>query len=148
MKQLPAWIDPLRLCRQSTVLQGQLPLKDLPRLAECLKQAAGTVDFCLNFLWTPDQKPLIQGKIQANLVFCCQRCGEPVDEALDLAIRLCPLLDEDGINDLADDLDFLVTYGQPVCLTKMIEDELLINCPEYPKHPEGKCLKKMPDYLG
>ena len=144
---LPNKIDPLRLADQGVRLEGILPIAQMKRLSELLVRDDGQVQISLEFLKDDMAQRLLTGSIEAELYFVCERCSEPVKITLKIQPMLCPLLSERQLPQCPKAYEPLITEGEALSLIELVEDELLLNMPMIPKHPENKCPKPLPDFL-
>jgi len=131
-----AVIDPLQMAKQGKRLNSQLTLQDLPRLAALSsKSAAGKVDLDLQFSRGEDRQNRVTGSTSACFDVICQRCLGHMSLHLDCEINII-LLDsrEEGI----ENNDGIVCKGK-MPIADLIEDELLLAMPMFPKHQNGDC---------
>jgi len=137
---LPKRIDGLKLVEVNQRLSGHIDSAKLTRLAAATRSCNPVVVCDVEFDRDEEHKRVLTGKCTTGVVMECQRCLEDVsfdiaaelnlglvmndDQARALPKRLEPAeLDEDGRMDLWE----------------VIEDELLLNLPDFPMHPEGEC---------
>ncbi len=133
-----AVIDPLQLVKQGKRLTGQLALQVLPRLAAlCSKSASGKVEMDLQFGQGEDQKNRVTGSTSACFDVICQRCLEPMSLHLDCEINIL-LIDDRG--DEFENGDGIVCKGK-MPVAELIEDDLLLVMPMFPKHRAGDCTR-------
>lgn len=143
--KLPLNIDPIQLTSKGFELQGQLPLKGMPRLCELLFQPSGYADISLRF-HKEGGIPLITGEIRLTVFLLCQRCIEPMEYPLVISVALSPILSESQSAKLPSTVEPLLIQENAISLSAMIEDEILLNVPMIPKHPEI-CPVKLPEEL-
>ncbi len=131
-----AVVDPLQLAKQGKRLNGQLALQALPRLAvlSC-NSAVGKVEVDLQFSRGEDQQNRVTGSAGASFDVICQRCLGQMSLQLDSEINILLLgSQEEGV----ENNDGIVCKGK-MPVTDLIEDELLLAMPMFPKHRAGDC---------
>jgi uncharacterized protein len=136
---LPVVVDPFRLAERGQTVRGRLPVARLGRLSECLADTAGEVGVELEFLQEARSRTVVHGAVRASLRMVCQRCLEPVEVPLDVAVRLVAVRTEVEADRLDEGEDALVAVDGRVFLPDLVEDELLLAMPQVPMHPAGVC---------
>lgn len=138
------------LARQQKTVEGELVLAALPRLHEALQALGVTeatafdgmrVHYRLQGLpsryFGEVALPMVALSLKTTLPLVCQRCFEPMPEALDLAFEFA-LCDEPPESLLEDEeVDWLESADEPA-LEVLVEDELLMALPIAVMH-EGAC---------
>jgi uncharacterized protein len=137
--RLPEYIDPLHLADKRGALKGQIPLKSLDRLAEMLTDDTGMVAVDL-FLGREGRLAKIEGRIQAVLALKCQNCLEAVEWPIDCIIKLGIVTSMDQANRLPEEYEPLLVEDEKILLKNIIEDEILLVLPAFPKH-QHRCFK-------
>jgi len=147
MKERP--FDPHRLdlpalCRQGAVLQGQWPQQALARLAEGLLPMPGDaapppVRWRAEGQLRPVQggEPALWLTLQATTTVAleCQRCLQPMAEALQVDRRLRFVADEDEAARLDEESDDdVLAFSGRLDLQALVEDELILALPLVPRH--------------
>ncbi len=141
-------IDPLRLASRGQSLQGEVALSEMSRLSPLLQEKPlGQASYSLNFSQDTLGRPTVNGRIQANVVLECQRCGQAVEVALDCSPNLMVARSDEQAKQLPREFDPLVLGQEPVTLTGMLEEELLLALPMVPRHAEGECPVDLPEFL-
>lgn len=138
----PSTIDPVQLADTGARLTGELPLKGMRRLLESCLEDTGSAAIDLQFERNQgDGVRMMWGTIDARLRFTCQRCLEPFDFDLHSQPRLLLLLPGERAAFAEDGdvpIDALVVE-QPIALSALIEDELLLVMPMVPLHAASDC---------
>ncbi len=142
--------DPRRLdladwVATGTELRGEIPLADLPRLADSAQ--AGRSDFQPQVTWQARGRVEREGgataqrwlhlQATAPIELTCQRCLQPVTVALkvDNDFRLARDEAEAERLDATIDADVLAA-DQAIDLHALVEDELLLALPLVPRHDD------------
>ncbi len=133
LDRLPEYIDPLHLADKRGALKGQIPLKSLDRLANMLVNDAGTVNIDL-FFGREGRLAKVEGHIETVLELECQNCLEAVKWPVDCTIKLGIVTSIDQANRLPEDYEPLMVEEGKVLLKNIIEDEILLILPAFPKH--------------
>ncbi len=143
LNRLPEIIEPLHLADKRGELKGQIPVKSLSRIAELLFDDSGSVTVEL-FFGREGHLPKIEGRIQTVLQLKCQSCLQAIEWTVDNVVRLGIVKTVDQANRLAEDYEPLLVEVETMRLSDLIEDELLLSLPTYPKH-EHNCFVANPD---
>ncbi|MBI2779443.1 MAG: DUF177 domain-containing protein [Gammaproteobacteria bacterium] len=136
---LPEYIDPLRLADARAVLQGQVVVSNMARLAPSLCSTQGVVDFELAFDVDMEGIRCVHGSLSTQLDVICQRCLQPMKLPLEAKVALGVVASMQEAEGLASTYEPLVVGAEPVSLKEIIEDELLLALPVAPMHPEQQC---------
>lgn len=146
------YFDPFRLADQAAELSGQLKLTDMTRLSQLLPEPKnaepknGIVEVTLKFEKV-ERQPRIYVKVSTELHLTCQRCLQPMTNKVEIENCLVPIVAASQAPQIAKEFEPLLTEGKPVNLLEMVENELLISIPMFPKHPEGRCDIELPDNI-
>ncbi len=133
LDRLPELIDPVTFAERGRELSGTLQLSDLPRLSEVLADNSGTVDIKLVF--DMDGKiPRVSGKVVSTLWLECRNCLQNFEWVIESDVMLAVIPDLDQIQLLPDDYDPLLVEQEKIAIKDIIEDELLLSIPDFPRH--------------
>jgi uncharacterized protein len=135
LDRLPRYIDPLHLADKRSVLKGELSLKDFGRLGDMLFNNDGNVMVEL-FFSREGRLAKIEGKIETHLHLVCQNCLQAIDWPVQAAVRLGIVNSLEQVDRLPPDFEPLFVEEEKILLQDIVEDELLLNLPQYPKHSE------------
>ena len=138
LDRLPEYIDPVHLADKRGELKGQIPILSLDRLADFLADDKGAVSIDL-FFSREGHIPLAEGDITANLELVCQNCLAAVTWPINSHIKLGMVKTIDQANRLPEEYEPLMIVEDKVLLKNIIEDELLLLLPSFPKH-DNNCL--------
>ncbi|MDD2865406.1 MAG: YceD family protein [Methylococcales bacterium] len=136
--RLPEIIDPLHLADKRGELHGQIPIKSLIRLTEDLVNDEGFVSVDLYF-GREGRLAKIDGKLKATLNLQCQNCLESVKYEIDHNVNLGIATTFEQVERLPDEVEPLLLEEETMPLATLVEDELLLNLPDYPRH-EHDCM--------
>jgi uncharacterized protein len=133
LNRLPEYIDPLQLADKRGSLKGQIPLNILDRLKDVLSNDEGCIDIDF-FFGREGRLAKIEGQIKAVLSLECQNCLQALEWRVDNAVKLGIVSSIDQANRLPDDYEPLLVEEENILLKTLIEDELLLILPAFPKH--------------
>ena len=137
---LPHVVDALRCCQQQAVVQGEVPLSALPRVAAQLQlstEALAAVH--LDFSVDEQGRRRIAGTVTATLPLQCQRCLDVVELAVSSELALALVWTEEKAAQLPRTLDPVLMAEPELDLYALVEEELLLALPLVPQHPVGQC---------
>ena len=133
-------IDSLDFARRGMETSGEVPMAELPRLADLLTDLEGKISFFLRGLVGRDGKPLLELKLTGTCNLRCQRCLKTLTYPIRLVSTLRLVsegeLDESDIED--DEVDSIPAEKRLDVLA-LLEEELLLSMPIAPKHELGEC---------
>lgn len=140
LDRLPAFIDPLNFAERGRRIVGAIEISQLTRLSEILLNNSGLVEIDLSF----DKErslSVIEGKIKAILSLECQSCAEQLDYSIDRNFKLGVVNSLEQSDKLQSDCEPFILETEKVSLNELIEDEILLELPDFPKHNHD-CVKK------
>ncbi len=140
LDRLPHHIDPLSFAEKSKQLSGSIAIKDLARLSEILLDRSGDIEINLAF-GKDGRLAVIVGEIKANLVLQCQSCLERLELAVDQSFKLGVVSSMEQADRLDSDCEPLLLHAEKISLNELVEDELLLALPDFPRHTE-KCVQR------
>ncbi|MGR8979918.1 MAG: YceD family protein [Gammaproteobacteria bacterium] len=140
LDRLPNYIDPLYLAEKRSVLKGDIPLNSFDRLADMLLDDSGGVSIFLSF-GKVGKQALIEGKIESVLTLVCQNCLQALAWPIDHTLKLGLVNSIDEADRLPENYDPLLLKEDKILLKDIIEEELLLILPQYPKH-QHDCLNR------
>jgi len=139
-QQLPKQIDPFKFAQNGRELEGEITVAELPRLVSALHDDKGTVNVSMRFDIDRLGTPYMVGKFDATLTLTCERCMGPMPESFSIDCMLALVKHEKLVETLADQYEPWVIEGHdPVALTDVVEDELILALPLVPRH-DSDCL--------
>ena len=137
---LPEFVDPFRLARQQTRIEGAVPIAAMTRVSELLREDSGVVEVDLRFRASASGVPRLDGGVRMVARLECQRCLQPLEVELlpELKISFTDGGEASGRAELAAGYEPLGCDG-PIGLTTIVEDEILLALPDFPMHPPEEC---------
>lgn len=140
LDRLPVKIHPLRLVASQDTLRGELPLSAMTRLCELLLNSHGMVAMTLQFERDENNQPIARAHVRADLGMQCMRCGQPMTLHVDNHSVLGLVDAESEAKRLPDGYEALLIGEEPLTLSEIIEDELLLALPLVAMHDDNNCL--------
>lgn len=137
LDRLPLLIDPIVFADQQRTLHGQIPLTKLTRLADMLLDNNGQVEVEL-FFSKEGRLSVVRGNIRANLMLECRTCLEALVLPLNVKVNLAVVKSLEQAERLAGEYEPLMLEDEKIPLHELVEDELLLVLPDFPRH-EQEC---------
>lgn len=131
--KLPEFIDPLLFAERRSVLSGAIKLSALERLSGLVLGSDGDVQIEVQFA-KQGKRALVSGTIKCSLTLECQSCLQALSWPIDVSFRLGVVSSIEEADSLEIDCEPLLFDGENVSLNALIEDEILLALPDYPKH--------------
>lgn len=137
---LPKHVDPYKMADNAAVFEDRLPVSRFERLVEGLLSDSGTLSVKVGFLVGDEGFRELIGSVSGDVEVLCQRCMEPMSFHLSADIHLAFAFHEEMAKSLPKHLDAVVcTPDEHIELVDLIQDDLILNLPQFAKHPEGAC---------
>ncbi|OQW95966.1 MAG: hypothetical protein BWK79_00545 [Beggiatoa sp. IS2] len=136
LKDLPTDINLLRLAQQHCHLKGYIALATMPRLQESLCAQEGEAYIEWSFAIDGQQRPFIQGWVQAQLYIQCQRCLQPFYRPVKTTVALMVLHPHQTEDDLPSGYEEITLPATPIPLAEWVEDELILALPIVAMHDQ------------
>jgi uncharacterized protein len=129
-------IDPAEFSRRQLEMQGIFALSALPRLADSVVHGENQLAFEIAGRVGKRDELLLELKVRGELQLECQRCLEPVVWQVDVAaiFELRSNLAELSQSDMEDDTRDFLAMNEPVLLSQLVEEEVLLSLPLVPRH--------------
>lgn len=136
---LPLELEPFSLARQGAQFAGTIAIDQFMRLRELVSNQQGQVKVSIEVGREPFGPVYIKGQVEADLKLQCQRCGDPMNYAINVALKLSPVLTEAQVGEIPDDYEPWVTHDAPISVLEMVEEEILLGLPMIAKHQSTDC---------
>lgn len=133
LDRLPHLIDPVSFADKERTLQGQLPLSKLSRLADVLLDSSGSIEVDLSF--SKDKRlATVRGHLRGILVLECRTCLEALNFPVDVNVNLAVVRSLEQAERLSGEYEPLMLEEEKIPLHELVEDELLLALPAFPRH--------------
>jgi len=136
---LPLQIEPFILARQGAQFSGCINIAQFSRLSVLLADQEGQVAVNLQVGQEHGGPVYIKGHVTASLKLQCQRCGNAMDYAINVDLKLSPVLTDAQAAHVPDEYEPWVTHNAPVSVLELVEEELLLGLPMIAKHAPLDC---------
>ena len=140
--QLPELIDPVVFAERQSHVQGSLGLQRLDRLSDMLFDKKGELEVDLQF-YKEGKVPVIEGHIEGHIILTCQSCLEALDWNVNKLVKIGMVQTIEQADRLQDGFEPLMVADEKMSLPGLIEDEVLISLPDFPRHAH-ECLQYEP----
>ena len=141
-------VDSLKLACEQQRVAGRFAVAQLPRLVESLLGNTGDLDYVISGDKDSRERPLLRLQVNGAVQLQCQRCLEGFTQRVDIdtALRLVTEAALDAEYEACGD-----DPGEPECIAAsneldvaaLIEDEVLLALPPYPRHEAGVCKARL-----
>ena len=136
-------LEPERLARKDTLLEGEVAAGNLSRIAEYCLTGDRPVYYKLHFYRNMDGKSCIEGKVSTAVDLQCQRCLQDFSKTLETNVSLMLVKTVEQAREIPESYDPLV-MTEYENIHQIIEDELLLAIPAFPRHDDNACDSKQP----
>lgn len=139
MSQRGMVIDSLEFARRHETLSGRLQLGTLPRLAEMLFDASGSLDYQVSGE-TAGGEAFLAVRLEGSLLLTCQRCLGALQFVLSVRSRMmlveqgAPWPDDGQVGGLEDETCDAIDASRELDLAPLLEEEILLALPIAPRH--------------
>lgn len=134
------FIDSLDFAHRGGELSGEVPVAELPRMADMLADFDGKISYILRGLAGNDGKQQLTLILDGKCNLCCQRCLNTLSYPIKLVSRLRLVAEgETDSSDIEDDEVDSIPAEKRLDVLALIEEELLLSLPIAPKHGSGEC---------
>ncbi len=125
------------------VLEGELPLAELPRLSSLLNDAEGSARYRIEFGRDALDVPFARLSAQAGLSLVCQRSLQGFTEDMSVEQTLGLIRDEAGEAALPPGYEaLLVPEDGRIVPAELVEDELILAVPVIPVAPGSEAVDR------
>ena len=138
--KLPDLIDPLMLAERRAELAGAIPIAALSRLSECVADSDGMVEVNVRF----DKEgrfAVVAGTINSQVALECQNCLQALEWPIEITFKLAVVASLLEADQMEIDAEPLLFNGEKLSFNTLIEDEILLTLPDYPRHAHD-CIKR------
>jgi uncharacterized metal-binding protein YceD (DUF177 family) len=136
---------PYKLARQQGRWQGSVALEKFERLPALVVGAGGsTVDVVLGFRRDEEGRCRVDGSARVSVGLECGRCLLPQPCTVAVTIALCVVGSDADAAALDLAFDPYVLEGEEVCVSDLIEDDLILGLPHRVCPDEDHCPHRPP----
>ncbi len=142
-RSLQQQIEFIKYADQQKRLTGRICCSDLPRLSEMLAEsstgAVPFVDVDLQFDRDDQNLRIVRGRVVCDVELICQRCLKNVVTNLDVSFVLAGVFSDEQAANLPRDYEPVLLDNGLVCVSDMIEEELILALPMFAYHSNADC---------
>jgi uncharacterized protein len=134
-------IDPARFARERVRLTGSLAVASLPRLADQLHGAGGSIAYQVEGFVSERGYPGLHLELDAEIEVQCQRCLGALPTRIESRRDVVLVQGADEFAQRSDEdetLDIIPAVAR-LDLRVLLEDEVLLGLPVAPCHAQGEC---------
>jgi len=135
LDQLPELIDPVVFAERTSHLVGAVKLHRMSRLSDFLFEKEGDLKVDLHF-YKEGKVPTIEGHIEGHLNLICQSCLKSLPWEVHKQVKIGMVQTIEQADRLEAGLEPLVITEERMSFPSMVEDEVIISLPDYPRHAE------------
>ena len=138
--RLPKRVDATKLVELNQQFRARIDIKSLARIQDATAHAETPVEVELDFQRDEEGNRTVSGQCSTHVVMVCQRCLGTVGLDIGSQFHIGLVFSDEQAKHLPKRLEpaEMDENGQ-LDLWELIEDEILLNLPEFPMHPEGEC---------
>ena len=111
----------------------------MSRLSAMISNRDGAAAIDLHFGIDEQGLRHVDGRINSELELVCQRCLQPLLLPVTIDVRLGIVESEVAAEQLPAHYDPLQVGGDPVSVGELVEDEILLALPGFPRHEGDVC---------
>lgn len=133
-------INALDFVRNAEVHRGKIACAELERLQDYLSDNRGELEYTVNGVLGSNGRPILRITVKGIINLQCQRCLAGLAHVLDVRADLLLAENESEFSRLDEEESVDVVLAAPdLDVLALIEDEIILNLPISPRHPEGEC---------
>lgn len=120
---------------------GAVAVATLLRLAESVHNNSSSLDYQIRGDSDLQDRPLLRLQVRGRVQLQCQRCLDGFEHEVDIdtALRLVAPDALDAEHDDNPDAADCIAANTELDVAALIEDEVLLDLPPYPRHETGRC---------
>jgi uncharacterized protein len=139
LDQLPELIDPVVFAERHSHVVGRIGLQRMARLSDFLFDKEGELNVDLQF-YKEGKVPVIEGHIEGRITLTCQSCLKALPWTIDKSVKIGMVQTIEQADRLEEGFEPMVVSDKKMSLSAIIEDEVIIALPDYPRH-EDSCIQ-------
>lgn len=114
-------------------MSGAIKIAALGRLSDLVAENDGEVKVEVLFA-KEGKRAVVSGSIKSKLALECQSCLQSLSWPIDIAFKLDVVTSLEEADRIEIECEPLLFNGEKISLSALIEDEILLALPDYPKH--------------
>ena len=138
-REYPDWISSERAAEGKRVFAGTIPFARMKRLSALLADGqGGEASFVAKFKRDLDKRVVIDLQVNAALPLLCQVSLEVYDEYVNRHSELAVVENDSELDELPESYDAVVADNGRLAFAGLVEDEILLDVPYFPKKPGAR----------
>ena len=138
--RLPRRVDATKLVENNQQLNANIDTKLLTRIVDATECADVPVEVQLEFRRDEENNRTVIGNCRTHVIMVCQRCLGTVGFDISSQFNIGLVFSDEQAKHLPKRLEPVeMDENGQLDLWEVVEDEILLNLPEFPMHPEGEC---------
>jgi uncharacterized protein len=131
-------IDAMEFAGNGREIRGEIPFKELSRLDDMLLDSTGTLAYVVQGRRAND-RDVLEVSLSGVVHLRCQRCLGDLEYPIEVSsrLKLASAEELDAVDD--EDEDEYIEASSQLDVIGLVEEELLLNLPFAPRHPDGAC---------
>ncbi len=135
-REYPDWISPERAAEGKRVFAGTIPFARMKRLSALLAEGQdGEASFVAKFKRDLDNRVVIDLQVNGVLPLLCQVSLEVYEEHVNRHGELVVVENDSELDELPAGYEAVVAENGRLAFAGLIEDEILLGVPYFPKRP-------------
>ena len=143
--RLPQQVNAAKLVEANQRFSADIDSKNLSRLQGAVESCVAPVSCEIEFDRDEERNRILTGNCKTQVVMICQRCLGPVTVSVESSFQLGLVFNDEQAKQLPRRLEPVeLDEDARLDLWEAIEDEVLLELPSFPTHPESECQIKQP----
>ncbi len=140
-------IEPFTLAAIGSTVERKVSLKGMQKLAEAVVDSQGEADVSLHFFRDSLSYRVIQGTISTDVTVVCERCMNPMLLNVVANVSVGLVKTSEQAKKLPEEYEpLLIETDDPIPLSGLVEDELILSLPIAPRHQSKESCIDMDKY--
>ena len=141
------FIEPFSLAKKEMSVERSLPFDGMDRLSELVLAPQGEVAISLHFGIDPLRKRVMHGTVSADVVMRCERCLQDMQVKIIANVNVGLVKNHKQAKELPEEYEpLLLESDEPISLSELAEDELILSLPIAPRHESKDTCIDMDEY--
>ena len=126
--------DPRELARRGGQIDGVVPVAAMGRLFDQLAGQAGSLAVRIDGFCDNRRRPWLRLAVRGDLELVCQRCLQPVAQAVGIEVELRVVPPGDPVAADEQEDEEVIEAGEALSLLELVEEEVILDLPFAPAH--------------
>ena len=141
------YIEPFSLAKQGMSVERKLAFDGMERLDDLVLGTQGEVDVSLHFGVDAMHYRVMRGNVTAQVMVRCERCLKSMQVEVVADVNVGLVKNHKQAKALPEEYEpLLLESDEPISLTGLVEDELILSLPIAPRHESKDTCINMDEY--